>query len=200
MTIVILDTRLQRAIPGPTVREEIVPPADGSAMDGEKPPLLLSSLLSEDGIILWEEAIDQDTALGRLIHSACPDCRRDEVLQAVRAREAQGSTFFNEGVAFPHARLAGLTSPLVALGLTRGGVTDAAVEKPVEYIFLSLSPLEKPEIQVQLLALAARTLQNRQLSQVLHAAADAHEVLLILKRWEEESSVHPSPRPSNKTG
>ena len=93
-------------------------------------------------------------------------------MRAVREREAEGSTFFNEGVAFPHARIAGLAEPLVALGLTKGGVPDVAVEKPVEYVFLSLSPLEKPEIQVQLLALAARALQNRHPLQSLQAAAD----------------------------
>jgi mannitol/fructose-specific phosphotransferase system IIA component (Ntr-type) len=61
------------------------------------------------------------------------------------------------------------------------------VEKPVEYVFLSLSPLENPEIQVRILALAARTLQNRHLSQALRAAADTREVQLALKSWEESS-------------
>lgn len=194
-TIVILDTRPQGFLPGPTVREEIVRQADVSPAIGEKTPFLLGSLLNEEGILLWEEPVDKDTVLERLVRAACPECRQDEVLQAVRAREAEGSTFFNEGVAFPHARLAGLTKPLTALGLTRGGVTDAAVEKPVEYVFLSLTPLEKPEIQIQLLALAARTLQNRHLSQALRAAADAREVKMALKSWEE-SPPSPEPRPS----
>ena len=112
---------------------------------------------------------------------------RDEALRAVREREAEGSTFFNEGVAFPHARIAGLEKPLVALGLTKGGVPGVAVEKPVEYVFLSLSPLDKPEIQVQLLALAARTLQNRLLSQSLQSAADARQAYEALRTWEESS-------------
>jgi two-component system, OmpR family, sensor histidine kinase KdpD len=192
MTIVILDTRPQWSIPGPAVREKIVRQVDLTPSTGEKTQFLLSSLLNKDGIVLWGKPVDQNTVLERLVRSVCPDGRQDEVLQAVRAREAQGSTFFNEGVAFPHARLACLTKPLAALGLTRGGVTDAAVEKPVEYVFLSLTPLEKPEIQIQLLALAARTLQNRHLSQTLHAAANVHEVQLALKSWEESS---PSPRP-----
>jgi len=192
MTIVILDTRPQGSPPGPAAREVIAPPEDAPPLAGERIPFLLGSLLNEGRIVLWGDPVDKDTLLERLIRSACPDCRQDEVLQAVRAREAQGSTFFNEGVAFPHARLAGLANPLVALGLPRGGITDAAMEKPVEYVFLSLTPLEKPEVQIQLLALAARTLQNRHLSQALHAAADAREVLLALRSWEEAS---PPPRP-----
>lgn len=196
MTIVILDTRPQAAVPGPAIREEIALPADGPPAVGEKAPCMLGSLLSEEGILLWEEPVDTNTVLERLVQAACTECRQDEVLRAVRAREAEGSTFFNEGVAFPHARLAGLAKPLTALGLTRGGVTDAAVEKPVEYVFLSLTPLEKPEIQIQLLALAARTLQNRHLSQALHAAADAREVRLALASWEESSPpARPYPSP-----
>jgi mannitol/fructose-specific phosphotransferase system IIA component (Ntr-type) len=123
---------------------------------------------------------------------ACPDEHlREDALKAVREREAQGSTFFNEGVAFPHARIAGLEKPLVALGLTRGGVPDIAVEKPVEYVFLSLSPLEKPEIQVQLLALAARTLQNRHLSRTLQAAVDTRQAYVALQTWEESALSFP---------
>jgi two-component system, OmpR family, sensor histidine kinase KdpD len=196
MTIVTLDTRLQEPGPPPVIHEEIPPPAVAPRPPAEETPFLLGSFLNEDGIVLWGEPVDKNTVLERLVRSACPDGWQDEALQAVRAREAQGSTFFNEGVAFPHARLAGLTRPLVALGLTRGGVPDAAVEKPVEYVFLSLSPLENPEIQVRLLALAARTLQNRHLSQALRAAANAREVQLALKSWEE-SSTSPKAAPPN---
>jgi two-component system sensor histidine kinase KdpD len=181
MSIVTLDTRLHESGPPSVVREEIPPPVVAPRPSVVETPFLLGSFLNEDGIVLWGEPIDKNTVLERLVRSACPDGLQDEALQAVRTREAQGSTFFNEGVAFPHARLAGLTRPLVALGLTRGGVRDAAVEKPVEYVFLSITPLENPEIQVQLLAMAARTFRNRQLSQALRAAADAREVQLALK-------------------
>jgi two-component system sensor histidine kinase KdpD len=200
MTIVVLDTRPNGSAPLPQAsagEEAIPPPPDPHRPPIEETPLRLAPFLSEDRIVLWKDPVDRDTVLETLTRSACSDRRlQDEALQAIRAREAQGSTFFNEGVAFPHARLAGLTRPLVALGLTRGGVPDAAVEKPVEYVFLSLSPLEKPEIQVQLLALAARTLQNRQLSQALRAAADAREVQLALKSWEE-SAPPPKAAPPN---
>jgi two-component system, OmpR family, sensor histidine kinase KdpD len=190
MTIVILDTRLYEPGPLSAVREEIPPPVVVPRQPAEEIPFLLSSFLNEDGIVLWKGPVEKNTVLERLVRSACPDSLRGEALRAVREREALGSTFFNEGVAFPHARLAGLTRPLVALGLTRGGIPDAAAEKPVEYVFLILSPLENPEIQVRILALAARTLQNRHLSHTLRAAADAREVQLALKSWEE------SPPPS----
>jgi two-component system sensor histidine kinase KdpD len=188
MTVVILDTRLHEPGPPPMVREEIHPPAVAPRPPAEETPLLLSSFLKDGGIVLWREPVDKNTMLETLIRAACTDeGLQSEALRAVRAREEQGSTFFNEGVAFPHARLADLPRPLVALGLTRGGVPDIAVEKPVEYVFLSLSPFEKPEIQVQLLALAARTLQNRLLSRSLQSAADARQAYAALRTWEESS-------------
>lgn len=191
MTIVVLDTRhyepdtFQKT---PAATEQIPPPIEKAPPPPPTKQLSLGSLLDASKIVIWREPVDKETVLATLVATVCPEGPlREETLRAVREREAQGSTFFNEGVAFPHARIEGLETPLVALGLMRGGVPDIAVEKPVEYVLLSLSPLEKPEIQVQLLALAARTLQNRLLSQSLQAAADARQVYAALKAWEESS-------------
>ncbi|MCX5839037.1 MAG: PTS sugar transporter subunit IIA [Deltaproteobacteria bacterium] len=191
MTIVVLDTRHYepstfQQTPAETVQ---IPPAIEKA---SPPPqtrqLTLSSMLDASKIVIWIEPVDKEKVLAALVWTVTTDAGlRDEALRAIRKREAEGSTFFNEGVSFPHARIVGLENPLVSLGLTRGGVPDAAVEKPVEYVFLSLSPFEKPEIQVQLLALAARALQNRLLSRSLQSAADAREVYAALRTWEESS-------------
>jgi two-component system, OmpR family, sensor histidine kinase KdpD len=192
MTIVILDTRQHepRDLKRMPDAGEVSPPVEAKAPVHPAPahPLLLSSVLAADRIVLWAEPVGKETVLETLIGVACPEgSLREEALREVREREAEGSTFFNEGAAFPHARIAGLEKPLAALGLTRGGIPDVAVEKPVTYVFLSLSPLDKPEIQVQLLALAARALQNRHLSQLLQAAADPEQAYAVLRTWEESS-------------
>jgi len=196
MTIVVLDTRHYE--PGafqqtPAATEQIPPPIDKAPPLPPTKQLTLSSLLDASKIVIWREPVDKETVLAPLIWAACPEDGRlrDDALRAVREREAEGSTFFNEGVAFPHARIEGLARPLVALGLTKGGVLGVDVEKPVEYVFLSLSPLEKPEIQVQLLALAARTLQNRYLSQSLQAAIDSRQAYVALQTWEESALSFP---------
>jgi len=66
------------------------------------------------------------------------------LLNAIVEREKQGSTFFNEGAAFPHARIDGLANSVISLGLTRQGVSDEPTEKPIELVFLILSPAESP--------------------------------------------------------
>jgi PTS system nitrogen regulatory IIA component len=49
----------------------------------------------------------------------------EEVLAVLAAREEMGSTGFG-GVALPHGRLAGLTSPFLALALAPGGWSSTA--------------------------------------------------------------------------
>jgi mannitol/fructose-specific phosphotransferase system IIA component (Ntr-type) len=106
------------------------------------------------------------------------------LFDAIMKREAQGSTFFNEGVAFPHVRVPGLAAPVVALGLTREGVIDVATDKPIEIIFLILSPAETPETQAKLLALASRASQNRPLVQRLRSVRTPEETLRAIRDWE----------------
>ncbi len=161
-----------------------IPPKTGAVSTA---PLRMSSLLEVSGIVFWEKPASQEEVLETLVRAACGSYRPVEAaafLQAVRDREAQGSTFFNEGMAFPHARVAGLDRPLLALGLTRGGISDVVTEKPIDYVYLSLTPLEQPEIQVSALALGAHALQNRELVQMLQLAKEADEVYAAIKEWE----------------
>ena len=95
-----------------------------------------------------------------------------------------GSTFLNEGVAFPHVRLQGLAAPLVSLGLTKQGVADVSTEKPVELVFLILSAAELPDQQVQVLSLAGRAAQDRHLLQSLKAVPTSAEALACIREWE----------------
>jgi len=108
----------------------------------------------------------------------------DQVFAAVLKREDQGSTFFNEGVAFPHVRVDGLAAPIVALGLTQAGVSDVTTDKPIEIVFLILAPAETPAVQVQLLGMASRAAQNRHLLQHLRCVKTPAEALEAIRTWE----------------
>jgi mannitol/fructose-specific phosphotransferase system IIA component (Ntr-type) len=95
-------------------------------------------------------------------------------------REKQGSTFLNEGVALPHARIEGLERPWVALGLSHAGILDAYTETPVEIVFLLLSPREENRSHLQLLAVAGRMMLNRTLrNQLLKARTPAEAMALL---------------------
>jgi mannitol/fructose-specific phosphotransferase system IIA component (Ntr-type) len=110
--------------------------------------------------------------------------QRFKKLEAILDREQQGSTFFNEGVAFPHARIAGLKGSCVALGLTRHGVSDVKTDKPVECVFLIFSPAEKPGEQIQILALASKAAQDRQLMETIRSVSAPDEIREAIRHWE----------------
>lgn len=193
-TIIVLDTRSHEPAASKATRTtpaEFRRPVKAEDPLHEPPieeqQLSMGILIDEAHIKIWETPVARDEAIAALVRTACGDQAPDQAvsyIQAVMEREEQGSTFFNEGVALPHARIAGLDHLLVALGVTREGISDLVTEKPLEFIFLSLTPNEKPEIQIQLLTLAARNFQNRQLRQKLKSAHNAHEAWLALRSWE----------------
>jgi two-component system sensor histidine kinase KdpD len=195
ITIIVLDTN--EALP-PSVQphEEIpeeaapAPPAGGTGGAGVRPvePRRLSRLLSPDRIVIWNEPVDKAGVLRALASAIGTETSLqpvDSLLRAIDRREAQGSTFLNEGVAFPHVRVAGLAAPFTALGLTRAGVSDVVTEKPVEVVLLILTPAETPEVQVQLLGLASRAAQNRYLMQALRSVRTPQEALRAVRDWED---------------
>jgi len=77
----------------------------------------------------------------------------------------------------PHVRVDGLAAPVVALGLTKKGIEDVTTDKPIELVFLLLSPAHTPETQVKLLSLASRAAQNRRLLQTLRSAQTPEEAM-----------------------
>jgi mannitol/fructose-specific phosphotransferase system IIA component (Ntr-type) len=117
----------------------------------------------------------------------------EQVIGKLAQREEQGSTFLNEGVALPHARFEELKEPQVALGLTHGGVLDAPTDKPIEAVFLLLSPTAGANVHLQLLAKAGRALQSRDLRSALRTAQTPTEALAAIEDFEAEASGHPVP-------
>lgn len=188
ITIVVLDTRRLHANDAPS------PAAPARSAPPEPPPtstpslLSLAHLLSSDRIILWNEPVLKEEVLNALTKAALGDTLQGELAEAsqkIRERERQGSTFFNEGVAFPHARMDGLTEPRLALGLTRHGIVDVSTEHPLECVFLILSPANAPTVQLQMLALTSKAAQNRHFLRRLRSVTSAKDALTIIGNWEE---------------
>jgi two-component system sensor histidine kinase KdpD len=154
-------------------------------------PGSLSSLLTPERIIIWEDAISRSDVIHRLasaIVASTPGLSEEMILNKLAEREAQGSTFLNEGVALPHARLESLLSPQVALGLTHGGVLDAPTEKPIEAVFLLLSPSSGANVHLQLLAKVGRALQSRDLRRALAQARTPQDALAEIQDFEAAAS------------
>jgi two-component system sensor histidine kinase KdpD len=157
-------------------------PAEGS---GRRP--LLSRWLSTRRIVIWQVPADKELVLRALAASVGEEAGAggtEDLYRKILRREKQGSTFFNEGVAFPHVRVPGLAAPAVALGLTQAGVSDVHTEKPIDVVFLILSPGEAPETQAEILGLASRAAQNRLLMQSLRSARTPEDVIRAIMEFE----------------
>jgi mannitol/fructose-specific phosphotransferase system IIA component (Ntr-type) len=115
----------------------------------------------------------------------------EALFKSIMKREEQGSTFFNEGVAFPHIRSDALTTSVVSIGLTKLGVSDVSTEKPIELVFLILSPVRTPDTQIQILGLASRAGQNRHLLQSLRSVRTPQEAMKVIFDWEAANESRP---------
>jgi mannitol/fructose-specific phosphotransferase system IIA component (Ntr-type) len=107
-----------------------------------------------------------------------------DIVRKLEGREHTGSTFLNEGVALPHARVEGIIEPEIALGLTHQGVLDAPTEKPIEVVFMLLSPASGANAHLQLLAKAGRLFQSRDLRRRLGKVTSPQEALDEIRTWE----------------
>jgi two-component system sensor histidine kinase KdpD len=198
VTVIVLDTREEEALPTKPsleIREETAPVVTAPTAQPVA-RITLSSLLSARRVFIWDQPVQKEVVLRALVEAVARDgdqgTRDAETLfNEVMKREAQGSTFFNEGVAFPHVRVNGINRPLIALGLTRQGVSDVDTEKPIEIVFLILSPLETPDVQTVALALASRASQDRYLMRDITGAKTPEDVAISIENWERSKTENP---------
>ncbi len=185
ITIVVPDTQTdRRESAGAPVAAESSLDSTGQQTQAARQPAL-SDYMSAGRVVIWQEPAFKEEVIRTLVDTMGRDCKELDhsiIYDAVWQREKESSTFFNEGVAFPHARIDGLTAPLVALGLTRQGVVDVSTDKPIACVFLIIAPRKQPHEQVQVLSLASKAMQNRYLTQALNSASDAQEIVSIHKR------------------
>jgi len=199
VTIIVLDTRKEEpAVTRPRleVSEERAPTIALSQTAAQPTDrLILSRLLSPRRIVIWDQPVRKEMVLRTLAETIGKDDGIDDVealFKSILKREEQGSTFFNEGVAFPHLRYDGLTTSAVSIGLTKLGVSDVSTEKPIELVFLILSPAQTPDTQVQILGLASRAGQNRHLLQSLRFVQTSQEAMKVIFDWEAADESTPS--------
>ena len=186
ITIVVLDTQTDRlesckaAVEVERSPDSIGPPTHPVQQS------TLSSFMSAKRIVIWRDPVFKDELIRTLVDKIWQDSKEldhDTIYHAIWQREKESSTFLNEGVAFPHARIDGLIAPKIALGLTRQGVVDVSTDEPILFVFLIISPGQQSNAQIQVLALASKAMQNRYLIQTLNSASHAEEIFSIIKDW-----------------
>ncbi len=118
------------------------------------------------------------------------DLDAGEVLDALLAREAVGSTGVGAGVAVPHARLKALDRMRgVFLRLEAPVDFDAVDDQPVDLIFALLAPEAAGSEHLQALARVARLLRRADLREQLRQAHSADAVYALLAQPASPSAA-----------
>ncbi|MDA8140082.1 MAG: PTS sugar transporter subunit IIA [Desulfobacteraceae bacterium] len=185
LTVVVLDTK---AIPEARISESIAPA--GPMPEDLKPPKKFShdigAALSMAATLVWTEPLEKDTAIQRLL-AACVEI--DAHIQATAwdallAREKQGTTFVGEDVALPHARVAGLGRPRVAIGVAAAGIRDGQSGRSVRIMALLLSPVEPPQIHLETLAAISKMAGDDQWRKEVLAVEASAGIAQAIRKWQ----------------
>ena len=130
------------------------------------------------------EAIEE--LLTRL-HEAAPAFDKDEALKAIVKRETNFSTALGHQTAFPHARLASLSKPLLAIGKSKEGVYFPSPDnQPVRIIFLILTPFNEPTLQLNILSQLSGLISNVTLRKRLFSAKTHENLMNVVKTFENK--------------
>jgi two-component system sensor histidine kinase KdpD len=152
--------------------------------------IALSSLIPKHRIFIWRDPLSKTEAIGQLV-KACsydmPVISQEKLSEAVFDREAQGSTFFTEGIALPHARISGLQESIAAMGIAPQGVTDHEAGITVEAVFLIFSPVHVPDEQVKILGAISRFTKDSFIYPNVLKASSPKEAFYLLQEWDSFS-------------
>lgn len=154
---------------------------------------MLTELLTVERIKIPLEATTKDDLLSELVGvisgtSASSD--RDDLLRAVREREAVLSTGIGHGVAIPHGKSAAVSDLRMAAGRAAAPVDfDALDGQPVSLFFLLVGPESAAGPHIKALSRISRLVRKDDVREKLVSAKTAEEFLQALQEAESWSAA-----------
>lgn len=107
---------------------------------------------------------------------------RGRIRVAIHQREQQGSTGMGDGLAFPHARIPGLQTSVLALAtLAQPLDFDSMDDQPVSVACMVIVPAEAPTVFLKIMSQLAQFLAGPDQRRALFAAANGAAVLESLR-------------------
>jgi len=116
------------------------------------------------------------------------DIPERDIFTVLLERENIGCTGMGNGVCIPHGRFTGLKHPLAVFARLEKPIEFGAADgKPVDLIFLLLTPTSGNTEHIKALAIATRLLRDKKLCKNIRATetAEAIHALLIAERGED---------------
>jgi PTS system nitrogen regulatory IIA component len=148
--------------------------------------VLLSQLLTPQHIRVPIHSTDKPAVLRELVEVVAGGPGDvDELLEAVREREAVLSTGIGYGVAIPHGRSARLHELRASAGLAADGVSYGALDgEPVRLFFLLVGPESEAGLHVRALSRITRLVRQPQLRDRLLQSRSGEEFHRHLREAE----------------
>ena len=109
------------------------------------------------------------------------------ILKELLDRESLGSTGLEKGIAIPHALLKEIQEPFLALALIRNGTDFESIDLMPTYVLLMLlGNIDKPGIQLRVLAHVCRLIKETPVVEKLRKAKEPGDVCRIMSEEEEK--------------
>jgi len=148
-------------------------------------PKTVLEYIDEDTIVLDAAETDRDAMIRTLVGRMGTTGRVTDagvVIQAALAREELGTTAVGDGIAIPHAKSDGVSSPILAFARSRHGVDWTSPDgTPATLIFLIAVPEAAAGTEhLKVLAQLSRALMKPAFRATLQAAATPADVLAAL--------------------
>jgi PTS system nitrogen regulatory IIA component len=143
----------------------------------------LASLVDPSRVVFGARANNKEQLLLDLASRAAASLNLDPkaIFNALRAREELGSTGLGEGFALPHARIEGLDRLFGMFArLKRPVHFDSVDAKPVDLVFLLLSPATAQGEHLAALAAVSRHLRDKEFAARLRGASSVAVLCSLL--------------------
>jgi mannitol/fructose-specific phosphotransferase system IIA component (Ntr-type) len=152
-----------------------------------KVPRRFADYLHPKGYLNPLKSTNRDAAIHELAVAAAAitGLKADAIESAVLERERMMPTGLGLCVAVPHARMVGMTKPVVCLGMSREGLAFSAPDgEASRVVFMILTPADDDGAQLEILADISRTFLEADVRDAALRAASFHEFIAILKTRE----------------
>jgi len=150
----------------------------------------VTDFLNEKAISANLKAQDKEgliRELVELLYKAGAIKDKDELVNALLAREALGSTGIGQGIGIPHGKSNKVKQLVAAFGLSRKGVNfDSLDGEPVYIFFLLVAPEESAGPHLKALARISRFLKDKYFRDLLKGAKDEKEIIKIIKEEDDK--------------
>lgn len=152
----------------------------------------IMDFLNKNAITVNLKATDKEGIIRELVDllARAVDIKdKEDLVKAVLAREALGSTGIGQGVGIPHAKSHVVKDLVAGFGLSKAGVNfDSLDGEPASIFFLMIAPEESAGPHLKALARISRMLKDKYFRELLKKAKDESEILRIIQ--EEDSKKY----------